>query len=84
MALTAIACRDRRREEEAMRWHRWRRAPSVSTRNRRQPFGLRAAPGRLRCRRSSAMSRIACVAAASHTARRRTQRHAPDLFRGSL
>src|SRR5450432_2423873 len=30
------------------------------------------------------MSRIACVAAASHTAQRRTQRHAPDLFRGSL
>src|SRR5450755_4061376 len=30
------------------------------------------------------MSRIACVAAAPHTARRRTQRRVPDLYRGSL
>jgi hypothetical protein len=30
------------------------------------------------------MSRIACVASASHPARRRTQRHASDLCRGSL
>ena len=47
-----------------MRWHRRRRVTQRLRDNHHQPFGLQAANCHLLRRRSSAISRIACVAAA--------------------
>ncbi len=47
-----------------MRWHRRRRVTQRLRGNLHQPFGLQAARRHLLRRRSSAMSRIACVATA--------------------
>ncbi len=69
------ACgRDARREEEAMRWHRRRRATPQIGRNRHQPEGLRAARGHLRRCRSSTMAGHRLRRGASHLAPRRPQR----------